>query len=113
MNLTVPQIAAICHAANREYQFSTNDPVISPLWKDASKEMQASARHGVSQALTGASAEELHESWCDFKTKQGWVYGKFKDEVAKTHPCLVDYLELPETQRRKDFLFAAIVGALK
>jgi len=35
-----------------------------------------------------------------------------KDAVAKTHPCLVDYDDLPPAQQAKDALFAAVVLAL-
>jgi len=55
----------------------------------------------------------LHESWCDFKRADGWVFGEVKDAGAKTHPCLVPYAELPEEQKIKDHLFSAIVTALR
>jgi len=32
-----------------------------------------------------------------------------KDAKAKTHPCMVDYDQLPAEQRRKDELFGAAV----
>lgn len=70
------------------------------------------AREGVEKALDGATPEDLHQSWCDFKAADGWVYGEVKDAEAKTHPCLVPYEELPEEQRIKDDLFKAVVGAL-
>ena len=35
-----------------------------------------------------------------------------RDVGAKQHPCLVPYDDLPESQRRKDTLFFAIVTAL-
>jgi hypothetical protein len=40
------------------------------------------------------------------------VYGEVKDAVAKTHPCMVPYDDLPEFQRKKDALFLAIVRVL-
>jgi hypothetical protein len=51
----------------------------------------------------------MHQNWSDFKLKEGWVYGSQKDPVAKTHPCLVPYDQLPPTQRVKDTIFSAIV----
>jgi hypothetical protein len=32
----------------------------------------------------------------------GWRYGPRKDCVAKTHPSMVAYAELPESERAKD-----------
>ena len=105
-------IARVCHEANRAWQIVTGDPAVSPLWDEAPEWQRASAVEGVRHALNGATAEQLHQAWCDYKTADGWTYGSTKDETAKTHPCLVPYNELPPEQLRKDDLFAAIVAAL-
>jgi hypothetical protein len=105
-------IARVCHDANRAWQIASGDPAVSPLRDEAPDWQRASAIDGVRKALNGASSEQLHQDWCDFKTGDGWVYGSIKDETTKTHPCLVPYSELPPEQRRKDALFAAIVAAL-
>lgn len=106
------EIARVCHEANRAIQHATGDPNPSPAWNDAPDWQQESAVDGVVKAQEGATPRELHESWCEFKTKDGWVWGPIKDEDAKTHPCLVDYDELPESQRVKDHVFSAIVDTL-
>ncbi|MFD8771450.1 RyR domain-containing protein [Streptomyces sp. NPDC059916] len=108
----VGDIARVCHDANRAWQIASGDPAVSPAWDDAPDWQRASAIDGVCKALDGATSEQLHRDWCDFKTDGGWVFGPVKDETAKTHPCLVPYSELPVEQRRKDDLFAAIVAAL-
>jgi len=41
-------------------------------------------------------------NWVDDKLKEGWIYGLVKDPEGKTHPCLVEYNELPEPQKKKD-----------
>ncbi len=108
----VTMIARICHEANRVIQDAHNDPAVSPHWEDAPSWQKLSALDGVQAALDGATPEQLHESWCDFKANDGWVYGDVKDADAKTHPCLVPYAELPQDQRLKDHVFKAIVTAL-
>ncbi|MCF8784132.1 RyR domain-containing protein [Rhodococcus ruber] len=105
-------IARICHEANRAVQIETGDPAVSPQWNDAPEWQRASAIEGVEKAQAGATPEQLHESWCEFKRADGWVFGEVKDADAKTHPCLVPYSELPPEQRAKDALFQAIVHAL-
>lgn len=109
--ITEAMIARICHEANRVIQDVQNDPAISPHWEDAPGWQQQSAIEGVHKAIDGATPEQLHESWCEFKTNDGWVYGEVKDAEAKTHPCLVPYAELPPEQRLKDHVFKAIVAA--
>lgn len=107
------QIARVAHEANRALQVELGDPAVSPHWGDAPDWQKDSAVEGVQQALEGATPEGLHESWCDFKEEDGWVYGEVKDADAKTHPCLVPYDQLPAEQRVKDELFFQIVRALE
>lgn len=108
------EIAAVCHEANRVLQVIQGDPTIgvSPHWDDASDADRESSIEGVWQALAGATPEELHESWCAFKTAAGWVRGPIKDAEAKTHPSLAPYADLPASQRLKDRVFHAIVEAM-
>jgi len=105
-------IARVCHEANRALQIEAGDPAVSPSWDEAPEWQRASAVEGVAEARAGATPEQLHDSWCDSKVRDGWSFGAVKDAEAKTHPCLVPYDELPEDQRRKDAVFGAIVGAL-
>jgi len=110
--MTPTAIARVCHEANRALQIETNDPAVSPPWDDAPEWQRRSAVEGVMAAMDGATPRQLHESWMDSKFREGWVYGDVKDADAKTHPCLVDYDDLPADQRAKDTVFHGIVAAL-
>ena len=112
LTVTVPMIARVCHEANRVLQVELGEKV-SPPWDEASEEMKASAIDGVQNALVGASAQGSHENWVRFKLEQGWTYGEVKDEEKKTHPCLVAYRDLPDSQKFKDKLFIGIVDVFK
>lgn len=112
MRLTAELIAETCHEANRVLQRHLGEEV-NPSWDEADDELKESAIDGVKNALVGASPQGSHENWMKLKQKQGWTYGRKKDPVAKTHPCLVEYYALPEEQRFKDKLFVGIVKAFK
>ncbi|QFY14483.1 hypothetical protein GBF35_25855 [Nonomuraea phyllanthi] len=110
MKVYVTTIARVCHEANRVLQIAAGEEP-SPHWPDAPDWQQESAIKGVEAALSGATPQHLHESWCAAKLADGWTYGPVKDAAARTHPCLVPYGDLPEAQRVKDHLFHAIVRA--
>jgi hypothetical protein len=60
-----------------------------------------------------AGAQASHESWMKQKVEDGWVHGDVKDAGAKTHPCIVPFDQLPREQQAKDFIFRAVVHALR
>ncbi len=110
MKVYVTTIARVCHEANRVMQIAAGEAP-SPHWADAPEWQRESAVQGVQAALAGATPQELHERWCEAKTAEGWTYSLTKDDEARTHPCLLPYAALPQSQRVKDHLFHAIVRA--
>lgn len=110
-SIDIEQIAHICHEANRALQVTQGDPAPSPHFMEAPEWQVQSAYEGVQCAIDGATPEQLHESWLNSKVADGWCYGHVKDAVAKTHPCIVPYAELPAEQRLKDKVFQAVVQA--
>lgn len=114
MTMTAEQIAQVCHGANRSLQKIQNDPGIpvAPEWDDLDAESQESIIQGVEGVRRGNSPRESHADWVQFKLDHGWKLGPVKDEKKREHPLLVDYDDLPESQKLKDALFIAIVVAL-
>jgi hypothetical protein len=112
MNVDVLQVARICHETNRAYCESIGDTSQKP-WDEAEPWQRKSAACGVQFKLENprASPSDQHDAWSTAKLNDGWIFGAVKDPVAKTHPCLVAYSDLPLEQRIKDYLFGAIVSA--
>ena len=52
--------------------------------------------------LTEKLAENAHDVWALSRIKEGWTYGEKRDDAAKTHPCLVPYNDLPESEKDYD-----------
>lgn len=111
----VSEIAELCHEANRAYCRIIGDDS-QPLWADAPDWQKNSAIDGVKSVIeswdndgTGLNPEKQHNKWLSQKLHDGWRYGLVKDAVAKTHPCLLPYDELPVEQQIKDTLFAQVV----
>ena len=53
-------------------------------------------------ALLEQLAENAHEVWSAARIAAGWTYSPARDDRAKTHPCLVPYRELPESEKEYD-----------
>lgn len=47
-------------------------------------------------------ARNTHEVWSQGRIRDGWTYGEKRDDAAKTHPCLVPYDQLPESEKEYD-----------
>jgi class 3 adenylate cyclase len=47
-------------------------------------------------------ARNTHEIWARQRLLEGWTYGPRRDDESKTNPCLVDYTDLPESEKQYD-----------
>lgn len=52
--------------------------------------------------LAEEMAKNVHEVWAARRIADGWTYGEKRDDEKKTHPCLVAYEELPESEKEYD-----------
>lgn len=112
MPFTPEQIAVVVHNANCGLQDILGDPCPSPYWYAATQEMKESTIDGVNVAMRGATPEMLHENWVAKKLADGWTHGPVKNDVNKTHPCLVPYDQLSPEQKVKDKVFQILVALL-
>lgn len=105
----VTGIARAAHELNRAWSQMANLPV-DKHWVELPDETRSVARGSVVQIIAhDLNAEGTHAAWVIEKKALGWTYGKEKDAVLKTHPCLVDYTALPEEWRIKDELWVNTV----
>ena len=111
---SVSAIARVCHEANKAWCI-TNGDNSQKSWDDAPTWQKTSALNGVQFHLDNPDAGDSasHDSWMKEKLDAGWVYGELKDEIAKTHPCIVPFEQLSSEQQAKDRLFRGIVHSLK
>ncbi len=113
MLITKEEIARACHEVNRAYCQALGD-TSQLAWEDAPEWQRASARLGVELHVSGDHGPEAsHASWMKQKLEEGWKYGPVKDPERKEHHCIVPFDQLPREQQAKDFLFRAVVHALK
>jgi hypothetical protein len=114
LSFSIDRIAKACHDVNQAYCLAIGDPVSLP-YHLLSQEEKDSVKKGVQALIDNQflSAQGLHEAWMADKKKDGWKLGPVKDSVRKTHPCMIDYYFLPQSQKVKDHLFSAVVKAMR
>lgn len=54
------------------------------------------------RTLVEQMAKNTHDIWAQTRISQGWEYGEKRDDSLKTHPCLVPYDDLPESEKEYD-----------
>ena len=53
-----------------------------------------------------------HIRWCWDKILHGWIFGKTKDARKKTHPAIIPYEDLSESEKEKDRELVRLIPAL-
>lgn len=62
-------------------------------------------------SLVEQMAKNFHDVWAETRIQQGWTYGEQRNDELKTHPCLVPYEELPDSEKEYDRITS--IGTLK
>lgn len=93
-------LAEIMHLGWVGFQIAAGQPYNEIPTEDQLKSLRDAIenRRGKSKL----SPAEEHDNWMRFKLSDGWKYGNVKDVIAKTHPDILPFEELPEIEQRKD-----------
>ena len=54
------------------------------------------------EPLIEQMAKNVHDVWAESRINDGWRYGPERNDERKEHPCLVEYEELPDSEREYD-----------
>jgi len=112
-DMELAAIAKVAHEINRAYCQAIGDDSQDD-WDESPQWQKDSAMNGVLLHLANPAAEASasHDNWRIEKVQNGWIYGPTKNGEAKTHPCMVDFAQLPVGQQAKDHLFRQTVNSL-
>lgn len=113
MSALTLSIARIAHEVNMAYCAAIGDHS-QTVWEDAPEWQQQVAIESAEMHLTNPnlSVSAAHDAWLKEKRHDGWTYGPIENSERKEHPRLVPYIDLPPSQRVKDFLFRGVVHAI-
>jgi ryanodine receptor 2 len=51
-------------------------------------------------------AENIHEMWAVSKIENGWLFGERRDDEMLLHPCLTQFQNLPQAEKRYNIQLA-------
>ena len=110
---SINEISRIAYEAIRIYDQTLGD-YSKATWSACEQWQRDTVINGVKAIENGTVVvpKESHENWMKEKYDNGWKFGKVKDVVLKTHPCLVPFEKLSDEQRTKDYLFFFITKVL-
>lgn len=54
------------------------------------------------EQLVEQMSKNVHDVWAETRIRQGWKYGKQRNDELKTHPCLIPYEDLPDEEKVYD-----------
>jgi hypothetical protein len=94
-------IAVIIHEAHRGLQQWLEDTYPSQPWAPLEDWHRGMIINRVRLIQQGFPREYVQQIWVDIMTEMGWEYGKVKDPIAKTHPNMKPWGELPWWEQQK------------
>jgi hypothetical protein len=105
-------LAKILHAATSVLPRDDGSLVVA--WDHLSLESQELAVKAIEHIFENdlQTPEEFHNLWMEGKIDTGWTYGKFSLE-NKTHPAILPYNELSDTEKLKDIIWIALTKTWK
>lgn len=106
-------IARICHASNAALRLRLGQAPMPP-WEERSQAQRAGMVAAVENVLAdpALTPRATHEAWLATYVADGWTWGPAEDRVAKVHPSLKPWDELPGEERAKGQMFVSMVRAL-
>lgn len=112
-------LAAMCHAANREYCKGFGEHDLHEHWDECTQEeknISLNAMRDLFKAFDfeyvtiDSIAEATWQAWKKAKAAEGWIYGSVKNKELKTHPCLVaNYHEISGYEKAKDQIYLSLM----
>ena len=106
------RVARIVHEINRLYCEGLGQ--YQPRWENTSDWQRDSTYQLIEKIIANPNIKnsECFEEWKKNKIEDGWRYGPKKDENKKTHPCIVDWENLPIQEREKDPILIHVIKGL-
>jgi len=105
MKFTAEKIAEILNSITHHIHRPDNSKPLS--WSELSPEQKQYSKNAVEKIYAMneiPSPESLHEIWMNPLLEDRWTIGNYS-LVNRTHPCIMDYDSLPDSEKLKDLVW--------
>ncbi len=97
----------ILHRGNRQRALHELIQRLPPVIGDRNRRIESGLgligrERGERSHLVETLAETVHDRWMEQRKQEGWSYGERRSDARKTHPGLVRYEELSDSEREYD-----------
>ena len=108
----MPEIvfARVFYAASQVLQEALGDP--QPPWDELPAWQQDAMVDVTRRCMLGSTPEQMHASWVQRFSAQGWAYGPEKNWETKQHPVIIPWHKLPLRYQARFKLWQAMVMTL-
>ena len=112
MKFKAEEIAKIIHGVTSQIRRMDNSQVND--WNNLSEFQRENAANAVKKIYSDPhrTPEELHDLWMEPLIKDGWTCGEY-NHALKTHPSILPFEELEDSEVLKDFIWYYLTEAFK
>jgi len=112
MKFKSEEIAKIIHSATCNLNRMDGSKVEN--WENLTEFQRENAKNAVKKIYSEPSRtpEALHNLWMEPLIKDGWTCGEY-DHTSKTHPSILPFEELSDTEVLKDYIWYHLTEAFR
>lgn len=110
MEINYEMLAEAIYEACRQEAVDSQRPIVPEAYANRAEAFRTqflATIKRICQPGYQTSPEAEHDSWMRAYEEMGWTYGPVRDLEKKTHPDMVPFDVLPESERQKDAIFLA------
>lgn len=114
-NINLRRAIFVYEAAHIEAEISGR-PIVPEHWEERDESFKIQFIKTIAKQCSDdkfKSAEAAHDSWWRAYKRMGWKYGTERNIDKKTHPDMIPFNDLPESERDKDEIFLRLCAVAK
>ena len=113
--MELEEVGKVWFSVQKAYYDSLGHGATHPLWEESDYSSKLSVMRQIATVLDHPEwgPGDFHEYWVKAKRQAGYEFGETYDLVTATHPKMVEYALLPDTEKTGYAIFLALIRAMQ